>query len=53
MIGKGYAKLTDSSLERATAARPTVTDMGRAEVIPIGIHRENPLVKNDEKAENA
>jgi integrase len=53
MVRKVYAKLDDSSFEHAIAALPTVTDMGQAEVIPIGIHGENHQGRADEKAENA
>jgi integrase len=53
MVRRIYAQLDDSSFEHAIAALPTVTDMGQAEVIPIGIRRENPQAQSDEKAENA
>lgn len=53
MVRRVYAQLDDSSFEHAIAALPSVTDMGQAEVIPIGIHRENHHRQKDEKAENA
>jgi integrase len=53
MVRRVYAQLDDSSFEHAIAALPTVSATGQAEVIPIGIHRENPQAQNDEKAENA
>jgi integrase len=53
MVRRVYAQLDDSSFEHAIGALPTVTNMGQAEVIPIGIHRENRQRQKDEKAENA
>jgi integrase len=53
MVRTVYAQLDDSSFEHAIAALPTVTNTGQAEVIPIGIHRENRQRQKDEKAENA
>jgi integrase len=53
MVRRVYAHLDDSSFEQAIAALPAVSDMGQAEVIPIGIHRENRQPESSEKAENA
>jgi integrase len=53
MVRKVYARLDNSSFEHAIAALPAVTNTGQAEVIPIGIHRENHQRRTDEKAENA